>query len=140
MKAINDAFSLYRVGHPGDRSRGRQEVSQVDRMSSPSLRGFICAHHSAAPGSNPKHTINAFFNLKCWNCISVCCWNKKWTKVNKKRPGLAHFLTIVEAFTKKLKMGGRHSSVVSSAPTILRPEFESQAHQLRFFQFVLLEL
>ena len=30
-----------------------------------------------------------------------------------------------------------HSSVVSSAPTILRPGFESQAHHLHFFQFVL---
>ena len=35
-------------------------------------------------------------------------------------------------------LGGRHSSVVSSALTILR--FESQAHHLRFFQFVLLKL
>ena len=35
-------------------------------------------------------------------------------------------------------MGNRHSSVVSSAPTIL--QFESQAHHLRFFQFVLLKL
>ena len=35
---------------------------------------------------------------------------------------------------------GRHSSVVSSAPTILRPGFESQAHHLSFFQFVLLKL
>ena len=31
--------------------------------------------------------------------------------------------------------GGRHSSVVSSAPTILWPQFESQAHHLCFFQF-----
>ena len=30
-------------------------------------------------------------------------------------------------------MGGRHSSVVSSAPTILRPGFKPQAHHLRFF-------
>ena len=29
------------------------------------------------------------------------------------------------------------SSVKSSAPTIMRPQFESQAHHLRFFQFVL---
>ena len=27
------------------------------------LRGFICAYHPAAPGSNPKHTIYTFFNL-----------------------------------------------------------------------------
>ena len=41
---------------------------------------------------------------------------------------------------KQRKLEGRHSSVVSSSPTILRPGFESQAHHLRFFQFVLLKL
>ena len=48
------------------------------------IRGFVCAYHPAAPGSNPKHTIYAFFNLY-WNC------NENRTKINKKRPGLAHF-------------------------------------------------
>ena len=38
----------------------------------------------------------------------------------------------------KQNQGGRHSSVVTSMPTILR--FESQAHHLCFFQFVLLKL
>ena len=47
--------------------------------------GFICAYHLAAPGSNPKHTIYTFFNLYYWNC------DEKRTKINKKRPGLAHF-------------------------------------------------
>ena len=43
----------------------------------------ICLHLPfCGPGSNPKHTIYAFFNLY-WNC------NKKRTKINKKRPGLA---------------------------------------------------
>ena len=36
----------------------------------------------------------------------------------------------------KTKNGGRHSSVVSSAPTILRPGFESQAHHLCFFSII----
>ena len=35
------------------------------------------------------------------------------------------------------KLGGRYSSVVSSAPTICGPGFESQAHHQCFFQFVL---
>ena len=26
-------------------------------------RGFVCTYHPAAQGSNPKHTIYAFFNL-----------------------------------------------------------------------------
>ena len=47
--------------------------------------GFVCVYHPAAPCSNPKHTIYAFFNLYYWN------WNEKRTKINKKRPGLAHF-------------------------------------------------
>ena len=33
----------------------------------PQLRGFNGAYHSAAPCSNPKHTINAFINLYCLN-------------------------------------------------------------------------
>ena len=37
------------------------------------------------------------------------------------------------SFQKHLQLGGRHSSVVSSAPTILQPGFESQAHHLCFF-------
>ena len=43
---------------------------------------------SCSPGLNPKHTIYAFFNLYYWNCI------EKITKINKKRPGLAHFFNI----------------------------------------------
>ena len=43
-------------------------------------------------------------------------------------------------FGKDILKGGRHSSVVSSAPTIPGPGFESQAHHLCFFQFVLLKL
>ena len=38
------------------------------------------------------------------------------------------------------QVSGRHSSVVSSAPTILRPGFETQAHHLCFFHIVLLKL
>ena len=41
---------------------------------------------------------------------------------------------------KSHPLGGRHNSVVSSVPTILRPGFESQAHQLSFLQFVLVKL
>ena len=33
--------------------------------------------------------------------------------------------------------GGSHISVDSSAPTILRPGFESQAHNLRFYSLIL---
>ena len=32
------------------------------------LRGFVCAHHPAAPapGLNPKHTIYAFLKKRCY--------------------------------------------------------------------------
>ena len=43
----------------------------------------VCDYQYAAMGSNPKHTIYAFFNLY-WNC------NEKRMQINKKRPGLAH--------------------------------------------------
>ena len=32
------------------------------------IHGFIWAYHSVAAGSNPKHTIYAYFNLYYWNC------------------------------------------------------------------------
>ena len=32
-------------------------------MCPPQLRGFVCAYQPAAPGSNPKQTIYAFFNF-----------------------------------------------------------------------------
>ena len=38
--------------------------------------------------------------------------------------------------SKKKNMDDHHSSVDPSAPTILRPRFESQAHHLRFYQFI----
>ena len=47
------------------------------------LRGYVCVYHPAAAGSNPKHTIYAFFNLYYWNCI------EEIMKINKKRQGLA---------------------------------------------------
>ena len=59
----------------------------------PQLSGFICAYHPAAPGSNPKHTIYAFFNLYR-NC------NEKRTKI-KKRPGLP-------IFKKRFRYGKLH--------------------------------
>ena len=49
-----------------------------------------------APGSNPKQSIDAFFNLYYWNFI------EKITKINKKRPGLAHFYKI--GVWKEVKM------------------------------------
>ena len=32
-------------------------------LSSSLLRGFVCTYYFAAPGSNPKHTIYAFFQF-----------------------------------------------------------------------------
>ena len=60
---------------------------------------LVCAAIAPAPGSNPKHTINAFFNLYYWNC------NLKRTKINKKRPGLAHFLKKCVAILKLTDKG-----------------------------------
>ena len=48
-------------------------------------------------GSSPKHTIYAFFNLYCSNCIFVI-WIAMWTKINKKRPGLALFKSMLVAW------------------------------------------
>ena len=50
----------------------------------PWLSEFVCAFHPATPGSSPKHTIYTLKHLKLNLCIV------KGTKINKKRPGLAH--------------------------------------------------
>ena len=50
-----------------------------------------CAHHPAAPGSSPKHTIYAFIIYSTYLCYT--CHGKR-TKINKKRPGFAHFTKI----------------------------------------------
>ena len=44
--------------------------------------------------------------------------------------------TVIKYLQERKKLGCRHSSVDSSAPSILPPRFESQAHHLRFYQFI----
>ena len=46
--------------------------------------GHTGVYHHEAAGSGPKHTIYAFFKWYYWNS------NEKRTKINKKRPRLAH--------------------------------------------------
>ena len=41
---------------------------------------------SCGPGSNPEHTIYAYFNLYFWNC------DEKRTKINEKEAGIGPFL------------------------------------------------
>ena len=51
--------------------------------------------HPATTGSNPKHTIYAFFDSYYWNC------NEKKTKINKKSPALAQLKKQVRLKGKK---------------------------------------
>ena len=44
--------------------------------------------------------------------------------------------TVIKYLQERKKLGCRHSSVDSSAPSILPPRFESQAHHLRFYQII----
>ena len=61
----------------------------------PLLLGIICAYHPAAMGSNPKHTIYAFFNWYYWNC------NEKRTKIKEKEVGIGPFLKYEYLFHKQ---------------------------------------
>ena len=68
---------------------------------SPLLSGFISAFHPSVPGSKPKLTIYAFYIYSLLYCICHC--NGKRTKINKKRPALAHiskllFFTNIRVF------------------------------------------
>ena len=53
----------------------------------PELSGFVSAYNLVIPGSSPKHTMNAFIFIV--NLCYIC--HVKTTKINKKRPDLAHF-------------------------------------------------
>ena len=70
----------------------RYEFKRAELNGRQKLSGSVCAYHSADLGSNPKLNINA-----CSICIVVfdityifCNWLVKRTKINKKRPVLAH--------------------------------------------------
>ena len=52
------------------------------------LRGFVYTYHPAAPGSNPKHTIIAFFMLKL---KLYCCLDEKRSKIKGKEAGIGPY-------------------------------------------------
>ena len=53
---------------------------------------FLYTYHPAGPGLSPKHTIYAFIIYSQHLCYIFLV---KRTKINKKRPGLAHSKRIV---------------------------------------------
>ena len=59
------------------------------------LRGFVCAYHPAATGSNPKHTIYTFFNLYC-DC------NEKKNENKQKEAGIGPFLKTMKDPSRSL--------------------------------------
>ena len=92
---------------------------------------FVCAYHSAAPGSNPKHTIYAFFNLYYWNCI------EKITKINKKRPGLAHFLKKTPSVNILIPIGRAGSLLLLPVGHECDRNERQKLRKKKFFSFVL---
>ena len=62
--------------------------------------------------------------------------HEKSGPINDSNPKVKNRMWLSVTFYSKIFScwGGRHCSVVLSAPTILRPRFESQAHHLRFFK------
>ena len=64
-------------------------LSHLQPIHVQQLQGFVCAYHPVVPGSNPKHTMDAFIvQILYYNCHFV----EKRTKINKKRLGLGHIL------------------------------------------------
>ena len=120
----------------------RKRQAKNTNVNQPYVYASMGCRHSSVVSSAPTILFpwvqilstpsTLFFNLY-WNC------NKKKTKKNKKRPGLAHLKKTIYVCGKNAKrkrqakntnvnqpyvyasMGCRHSSVVSSAPTILFP-------------------
>ena len=64
--------------HVRSRHRHRRRRSKNFKCLIKKMCSMVSSH--AAAGSNPKHTVYAFFNLYYRNC------NVKRTKINKKRP------------------------------------------------------
>ena len=99
--------------------------------------GRAVAFNTRGPRFDSNHQQNFIEHMFIISCIEK-------TKINKKMPGMAHF-------NKKVwKISGEHKNMSSKGAAIalcfrLRlpscgPGFESQAHHLHFFQFVLLKL
>ena len=68
----------------------------------PQLSGFVCAYHPAAPGSSPKRTIYALSLSSQVGAIPICL--EKRIKINKKMPGLTHFLQKHDNFFNVLSL------------------------------------
>ena len=72
-------------------------LKKTDSSGTPYLRGFVCAFHSAALGSNPKHAIyDVFHNLMD---TVVCFYFEKITiiKIKNKEAGdvvVAHLVEL----------------------------------------------
>ena len=101
--------------------------------ANPQLSRFVCTFHpSCGPGFECRlgfktHSLKVFFTKK--DCV------KRKTK-DQKFPIVSIQCGIDT--TKWLDIS--HSSVVSSAPTILRPRVRSQAHHLHFYHLQYLVL
>ena len=77
---------------PGNLNRRKIKEKQIKQFQLEwgprQLSGFVCAFHSAVPGSNPKHAIYAF-SIYSSLLYYICPCNEKRTKINKKVQGLA---------------------------------------------------
>ena len=86
------------------------------------MKAVPIASKALIPRSHPGVHCNEWWQLKF-----ICQPIKKWAQKNNAQKGKT------KDPQKLHVLDGRHSSVVTSAPTILRPGFESQAHNLCFF-------
>ena len=59
-------------------------------VGSAQLRGSVSYYHAWAPGSNPKHNINAFVIHLVDIDTFIVCWIVYSAKISKNRVGLAH--------------------------------------------------
>ena len=78
-----NSFQIHKFKMPPNPSINQDKTSNKKSSAPTILR-------PRPPGFESQAHHLHFFNVYCWNCIWY--WNEKRTKVNKKRPWLAHIL------------------------------------------------
>ena len=96
---LSKSSQEHRIHHK--RSFDFLQYNNVSFGVPPKLSGFVCTFHPAAPGSTPKHAINAFSIIVKF-VLYLSMWCEKRTKINKKEAGFGPFFNNFSFYTHNL--------------------------------------
>ena len=90
-------------------------------VGSAQLRGSVSDYHAWAPGSNPKHNINAFVIHLVDIDTFIVCWIVYSAKISKNRVGLAHiFISKVQDSIASLRATRQGKEIKAKASVLNR--------------------